>query len=452
MNRAILNVLTHTSMMKNKHDEKQHGITKSELHLTIKNKNHKQMNRYTVILMAMMFYSNLSFTQTPYDYFKTAAENNPGLLAIYNEYEAALQKIPQVNTLPDPVFSFGYFISPVETRAGPQKAKFSLTQMFPWFGTLKAQGDAAALMAEAKFQSFIDARNKLYFRVASAYYPLYELKDWIRIEKDNINILESYKNIAVRKFENGSGTMVDVLRVDIMLKDAQINLSILQDKMKPLLTAFNKLLNRPENERVLITDTLKAEILSDNFRKDSLIAANPGLKALELKIQASTATELVARKQGSPKLGAGIDYVMVGERTDLSLPENGKDILMPMVSISIPIFRGRYNASVKEAQNMQESYVDQKQDLENSLITEYEMVWFEIQQQQQLLSLYEQQIQTSQQSLNLLFTSYGNSGKEFEEVLRMQLQLLKYQKMKATALTQYQIAVAKINYLTSKAY
>ena len=324
--------------------------------------------------------------------------------------------------------------------------------MFPWFGTLKAQGDAAALMAEAKFQSFIDARNKLYFRVASAYYPLYELKDWIRIEKDNINILESYKNIAVRKFENGSGTMVDVLRVDIMLKDAQINLSILQDKMKPLLTAFNKLLNRPENERVLITDTLKAEILSDNFRKDSLITANPGLKALELKIQASTATELVARKQGLPKLGAGIDYVMVGERTDLSLPENGKDILMPMVSVSIPIFRGRYNASVKEAQNMQESYVNQKQDLENSLITEYEMVWFEIQQQQQLLSLYEQQIQTSQQSLNLLFTSYGNSGKEFEEVLRMQLQLLKYQKMKATALTQYQIAVAKINYLTSKAY
>lgn len=410
------------------------------------------MNHYMAILMALLFYSTLSFAQTPDDYFRTAAENNPGLLAIYNEYEAALQKVPQVNALPDPVFSFGYFISPVETRVGPQQAKFSLTQMFPWFGALKAQGDAAALMAEAKFQSFIDARNKLYFRVASAYYPLYELKDWIRVEQENINILESYKNIATRKFENGSGTMVDVLRVDIMLKDAQMNLSILQDKMKPLLTAFNKLLNRPENEKVIIGDSLKVEILSDNFRKDSLIAVNPELRALELKLQASKVTELVARKQGLPKLGAGLDYVVVGERTDLSLPDNGKDVLMPMVSISIPIFRDKYNASVKEAQNIQESYVNQKQELENSLISEYEMVWFEIQQQQQLLSLYEQQIQTSQQSLNLLFTSYENSGKEFEEVLRMQLQLLKYKKMKAAALTQYQIAVAKINYLTSKTY
>jgi outer membrane protein TolC len=125
---------------------------------------------------------------------------------------------------------------------------------------------------------------------------------------------------------------------------------------------------------------------------------------------------------------------------------------MPMVSVSIPIFRSKYNASVKEAQLMQESYTHQKQEVANTLISEYEMVWFQVQQQAQLLSLYEQQIQTSQQSLNLLFTSYGNSGKEFEEVLRMQQQLLKYQKMSATALAQYHIAVEKINYLTSKTY
>ena len=100
--------------------------------------------------------------QTLDDYFRNAAENNPGLQAKYKEFEAALQKVPQVSTLPDPTFSFGYFISPVETRVGPQQAKFSLTQMFPWFGTLKAQGNAAALMAEAKYQSFLDARKQLF--------------------------------------------------------------------------------------------------------------------------------------------------------------------------------------------------------------------------------------------------------------------------------------------------
>ncbi len=410
------------------------------------------MIRYIAILIATLLFSSLSFAQTLDDYFKIAAENNPGLQAMHKEYEAALQKVPQVSTLPDPTFSLGYFISPVETRVGPQQAKFSLTQMFPWFGTLKAQGNVAALMAEAKFQNFIDARNRLYFQVASAYYPLYELKDFVRIEQENISILESYKTIATQKFKNGTGTMVDVLRVDIMLKDAQTNLSILRDKEKPLLTTLNKLLNRSENEPVQISDTLKSVILLDNYRKDSLIVANPKLKALDLKLQASQAAEIVAQKQGLPKLGIGLDYVLVGERTDISMPDNGKNVLMPMVSISIPIFRAKYNASVKESQLMQESYTLQKQEVTNTLFSEYEMVLFQVQQQLQLISLYQQQIQTSQQSLNLLFTSYGNSGKEFEEVLRMQQQLLKYQKMSATALVQYHIAVEKINYITSKSY
>jgi outer membrane protein TolC len=410
------------------------------------------MIRYIAILIATLLFSSLSFAQTLDDYFKIAAENNPGLQAMHKEYEAALQKVPQVSTLPDPTFSLGYFISPVETRVGPQQAKFSLTQMFPWFGTLKAQGNVAALMAEAKFQNFIDARNRLYFQVASAYYPLYELKDFVRIEQENISILESYKTIATQKFKNGTGTMVDVLRVDIMLKDAQTNLSILRDKEKPLLTTLNKLLNRSENEPVQISDTLKSVIFLDNYRKDSLIVANPKLKALDLKLQASQAAEIVAQKQGLPKLGIGLDYVLVGERTDISMPDNGKNVLMPMVSISIPIFRAKYNASVKESQLMQESYTLQKQEVTNTLFSEYEMVLFQVQQQLQLISLYQQQIQTSQQSLNLLFTSYGNSGKEFEEALRMQQQLLKYQKMSATALVQYHIAVEKINYITSKSY
>jgi outer membrane protein TolC len=409
------------------------------------------------IIILVFFGTSVSEAQTLDDYLKIAAENNPGLQAKYREFEAAIQKVEQVNTLPDPNFSFGYFISPVETRVGPQRARFSLTQMFPWFGTLKAQGDAAALMAEAKYQSFLDARNRLYYQVAAAYYPLYELNQWKEIERENIEILESYKTITNKKFENGAGTMVDFLRVDIMLKDAKTNLSILNDKEVPLLTRFNKLLNREEDALVIVEDSLFAQALPDNFRKDSLLTNNPMLEELDLKIASSEASEEVAFKQGLPKFGVGLDYVMVGERTDLASDmaapqDNGKNALMPMVSVSIPIFRSKYKAAVKEAQLMQESFALQKEDFANTLTSNYEMSWFEIQQQQELLELYDQQIQESNQALNLLFTAYGNSGKEFEEVLRMQQQLLKYEKMKATAETQYQIALARLNYLTAKTY
>ena len=152
-----------------------------------------------VFTMILVFISIGSYSQTLEEYFKIAAENNPGLLSQYKEFEAALQKVPQVSTLPDPSLSVSAFGQMVETRVGPQKARFSLSQMFPWFGTLKTQGDAAALMAEAKYQSFLDARNKLYFEVSAAYYPLYELQEWIKIEERNIAILESYKTISNSK-------------------------------------------------------------------------------------------------------------------------------------------------------------------------------------------------------------------------------------------------------------
>ena len=383
-------------------------------------------------------------------YLEIAADNNPGLQAKYKEFEAALQKIPQVTALPDPSFSFGYFISPVETRVGPQRAKFSLSQMFPWFGTLEAKGDVAALMAEAKYQSFLEVRNKLYFDVAAAYYPLYELQQLQIIERENIEILESYKNISTSKFENADAPMVDVLRVEIMLEDSRTNLEIFKEKEHALVSTFNNLLNRDENERVMVADTLPAAKIDLAAAKDSLLSRNPTINALDLKTRASKANEVVAQKQGLPHVGVGLDYVVVGEPSGMSVTDAGKDVLMPMVSVSIPLFRKKYEAAQKEAQLMQESYTLQKQNTLNSLSAQYERTQFGMTQQLELLELYQKQTATTQQSLNLLFSAYGNSGQDFEEVLRMQQKLLKYKKLMARAVAQYHIAVARLDYITAK--
>lgn len=408
------------------------------------------MKKTFFILLVLLGFSLAGSSQSLGDYFEMAAENNPGLKAKYKIFEASLQKAAQVGSLPDPNLSFGYFISPVETRVGPQQAKFSLTQMFPWFGTLKAQEDAASFLAEAKYREFVDAKNKLKYEVAAAFFPLYELNKLVTIEAENIEILAAYKDIATVKYENGKSTMVDVLRVEMMLSDAQTNLSILEQKKKPLSTQFNKLLNRHDSIEIRIADNLSFEKLELNYRKDSLLVSNPLLEELNLKIQASEASQLAIRRQGLPKVGLGLDYVIVGKREGVDIPDNGQDAFMPMVSVSLPIFRGKYNAASREAQLMQESFKLQKEDVTNRLTSTYDMSWFEIQKQAELLQLYEEQTETSENSLLLLFSAYSNSGKDFEEVLRMQQQVLKYERMKATALAEYHIAIAQLEYITAK--
>lgn len=408
--------------------------------------------RFVISILIVLLGYVSGHSQVPDKYLRIAAENNPGLQAAYAEFEAALQKVPQAEALPDPALSFGYFISPVETRVGPQRAKLSLSQMFPWFGTLRAQADVAALQAEARYQEFLDERNRLYYRVADAWYPLFELGRWKEIEKENIDILQSYKSITKSRFESGEGDMTDVLRVDIRINDAISSLSILNKKEKPLLTTFNKLLNRDESEEVELPDSLDTDYLPAGIEKDSMLNNNPAINAFDLKVEAGEAGEEAARRQGLPKLGLGLDYVIVGERTDMAVANNGRDVLMPMLTLSIPIYRNKYKAAVREAQLMQKSFALQKEEYANSLITNYEMTVYEMQRQKELIGLYRQQIQESAQVLRLLISSYSNSGKEFEEVLRMQQQMLEYRKMEASAEAEYRTALARLNYLTGKKY
>ncbi|MBT8289244.1 MAG: TolC family protein, partial [Muriicola sp.] len=210
--------------------------------------------KQVIIVFFILFATGLK-AQTLDDYFKIAAENNPGLLAQHREFEAALQQVTQIKSLPDPSLSVSAFGQMVETRVGPQQARFSLSQMFPWFGTLKAQGDAASLIAESKYQDYLDSRNKLYYELSKVYYPLYEIRELSKLEERNVEILESFKTVSNSKFKNGNGTLVDVLRVDIILKEAKTKLGILRKKEKPLLESFNALLNRNEKDPIIIVDS-----------------------------------------------------------------------------------------------------------------------------------------------------------------------------------------------------
>ncbi|MEJ2004017.1 MAG: TolC family protein [Cyclobacteriaceae bacterium] len=120
--------------------------------------------------------------------------------------------------------------------------------------------------------------------------------------------------------------------------------------------------------------------------------------------------------------------------------------------MSIPIFNSRFNASKRKTEIMRQAYLKREEETVNELITQYEMVWFELERNRQYMELYINQISETRQVLNLLFSSYSNEGNEFEELLRMQQQLLKYEKLHVSALTDYKVAEARLNFITAKSY
>ena len=396
-----------------------------------------------------MIVSN-SLAQSLDDYLKIAEENNPGLGSSFARYEASLEKIPQVNSLDDPTLSAGYFISPVESRLGPQNAKLSVNQMFPWWGTLDTREEVADRYSKSKYQDYLDKKNKLFFEVKKAYYPIYEINNQLLWQKELLEILRTYKVFATTKFSNGTGTMVDVIRVDIIIDDIEIDIELLNDELLPFEVTFNKLLNRADNLPVVVDNNITISNIETLYRKDNLLVNNPILRSIDFEFNAAQAKEKLAEKIGMPKIGLGIDYAFLGERTDANPTGNGTDVIMPKLTLSLPIYRDRINASVKEAQLMQKSLDLRKQDVENALLSSYEQSWFALLDARKKDVLYDNQIIQTEQAIDLLYSAYSNSGEEFDEVLRTQLKLLKYKISKATAIKKFYIALAKLDYLTAK--
>ncbi len=403
-----------------------------------------------IIYFLLILFSSSLYGQSLDDYLRIAAENNPGLRAHYLAFEAEIQRIDQVSALPDPKLSFGYFISPVETRVGPQRTKLGLSQAFPWFGTLAARSDMASKNAEQKYQLFLNAKNELFLQVKAAWYPLYELKAHQQLIAENKKILLAYQQLSLAAVRNGKGSLADAIRVEILLEEADFDIQLLEDKLKPLTVRFNRLLNQEEDVPIVLPDSIFLEDISLHSAKDSIAAENPLMKSLDLKLQAAEAAELIAVKQGLPSFTVGLDYVMVNKRQDVVMPSNGRDILMPMVGMSLPVFRKKYRASVKEAQIIQEKITLSRQELENELSTKYESAWFELEKNQQLLALYRIQTSKTETAIELLLKSYANDGDSFEEVLRLQQQLLKYKMAESSAFTAFFIALARIDNLTAK--
>jgi outer membrane protein TolC len=410
---------------------------------------YKILNIRYLIMMSLLFsfYAN---GQTLDEYLLIASKNNPEVKSAFAKFEAALQKSPQVSSLPDPTLTVSAFGRMIETRIGSQEARFSFMQMFPWFGTLAAKENAANLMAESMFQNYLDTKNEVFFNVKKIYAEMYELQQLIKLEEENLAILNTYKELALSKFKNGKGAMVDVVRIDIKRNESSTNIQILKNKIEPLKVGFNALLNRDSSNVIQYPTELPKVTVDGLVASDSLFSNNPKIAQLDRQKEAFEAQKIVAIKEGYPKIGLGLDYSIIAKRDVPDLAMNGQDAIMPMFSVTLPIFRKKYKAAQKEAEYMITATEEKKEAVTNNLITSYSSAQYDVSKSTDLLKLFETQVKSTKQAIALLIASYSNSGSDFIEILRLNQDVLMYEKATAAEVKNQFTAQAKLDYLLSK--
>jgi outer membrane protein TolC len=415
----------------------------------------KTKYKYLTLLFLLVFSGALQSQEILNQYLKTAAENNPGLRARFNQYMAALEVAPQVGILPDMQFAFGYFIQPVETRVGPQNAKISLSQMFPWFGTLGAKEDVAVQQAKAKYEAFEETKSKLFYDVKASYYNLYFMDKAIEKIRENIDILNSFNSLALIKVEAGLASAVDELRIEMEIADLENQLALLLDQYFVQTVTFNNLLDTEKDIVVEIPDSLwTVEIPFDKQAiLDSINANNHQLLSYDFQFQSFVSKEHASRKSGLPNFSIGVDYIFIGksENPALETSQSGKDaILFPKIGLTIPLYRKKYNAMVNEAVYLQKTVSDQKVEKKNVLETLFENTNKNYNDANRRLDLNRRQSILAYQAMQILQTEYSTQNKNFEEILRMERRLLKYALELEKARADKNAAVAFMEYLMGK--
>ena len=465
------------------------------------------------VLLAFIFpvlFTNNIFCQTDslYTYLSIAAKNNPTVLQRFSEYQAALQRVPQAGSLPDPQLTIGVFTSSMELVMGNEVADIKLMQMFPWFGTLKAAKDEMSLMAKAKYETFRDAKFQVFYDVQNTWYDLYKINQDIRISEKNIQILKTIERLALVRFRSsgsgGSGTppssmnsgntaqsqglnsdpleiqsmrggqssvpssgmgsssrensmeansgstgLADLYRIQIEIGDLENNIALLKNQQSTVAAKFNSFLNRPVQSPVAVPDTLMIDTLNVSLLSvsDSILKYNPMLGMIDYEKQSLDARKKMVTRMGYPMLGIGVDYSVINKSSMVTDPMNGKDMVMPMVSVTIPIYRKKYKAMRSAADLSKTATQFNYNATSNSLQTEYYQASQLYQDADRRMKLYLNQYDLSNKTLDIMIKSFSASGSNLTDILRVRQQTLDYELKQIEAVADYNTAIAWLNKL-----
>lgn len=350
-------------------------------------------------------YSAQSYSTQPYStnedpqlalYLEQALDRNPAVRQSFARYRAALQRLPQVSALPDPMLGFTQFFRSPETRVGPQTTMLTLSQRFPWFGKLSDKEKIAAKEAAALREQHEAQKDEVVRQLKLAYYDLAYIDRAIRIAEEDQALLEHYETLAQARYAQGVGLQQAVVRLQAEITRVRNRLEQLRSQRVSAEAGLNTLLDLPARSPVggIVLETRpRAEIHFDALTE---IGRNrrPEVQAALLQIEKDEGRIHLARKSYWPDFTLGASFINVAGRSDapgLLMPpsQNGKNIYGFTAGVNIPIRRRKYDAAVIEATEDRIGSREGYRSILNSVEAAVRAVGFRIQTLEGQIALFE---------------------------------------------------------------
>lgn len=413
------------------------------------------MKKYIyIIMMLQTITATVGAQDSLQTYIMVATHHNPQVMAAYNAYRAQLVAVGGEGVLNDPELSVAFFPKSMEQVNVKQVATFSVMQMFPWFGTLKAGRRQMEWKAEAAYQLYRQTGIELAFEVQKRWYDMLATQEKIRFVKQRRMLLKDIKEVSLYQYKSPTmakgAKMSDLLRLES--EDARLEERIASQEsvLELQKQQFNLLLHREPASPIVLPDTIVEREMPMVTWSD-MERNHPQLAQLTAEGQAYSAQQEKAIRMGMPMFGVGVEYML---NSKVEMPRmadmNGMDMLMPMVKMTLPIYRKKTHAARKSAELLKQSAADRYKRQQDVLRSRLLAIKQRAADEKRKLALYEKELEILQKTIVLMQAEYATGTTSLTDILQATREQIDYWLSKAEAMARYNTLVAECDQLASK--
>lgn len=380
-------------------------------------------------------------------YIAEAIRNNPALMSEYQAYQAQMANAQGAGVLSDPQLSVGLFPQAMHHVNGKQLATITIMQMFPWFGTLKAGREQMEYKAQEAYQKFREKSLSTAFDVEKQWYSILATQEKLKAVKQKRALLNDIKKVAIYLYKNytaGRDTkMSDQLRLDAEEERLKEQTESLETQLTLQKQQFNITLHRQPNAALSLPDSIPLRQMP-TFNWTEIERNNPKLAQYSAIQKAFKSQEEQTRAKGMPMIGVGLQYMLNGKVDMPMMPNmNGKDMVMPMVSVTIPIYRKKITSAIHSAQLMERSAAYNYQSQLDALQSTYLSIEQRADDIKRKLKLYESEVSLLNRTLELMQKEYATGATSLTDILQTTRESIDYDLLKAEANAQYNTITAE---------
>ncbi len=280
------------------------------------------------------------------------ARSHQDLAAMDSRAAATAAGSTRSTALPNPRLTYRYFAQTPETRVGPQRMSFELSQGIPWGGKRELAGEVTSRESRARYLDRDTRYLGLIAELKRAYYRAAFLQAALRLNAEEIALLERFEEIALTRYTTGQGIQQSVLKVQTAISRLQDRRSRLEQELRSRTLTLQRL-SGAGPELVLEPIELPALGTPPEVQAAS-VQRHPASCAAQRRIEAARALKRSRDLDRRPDFRVGVGWTQVDGRTlatgGTTLPtDNGKDIVALTFGLDLPIRKRPLEAGRVEA-------------------------------------------------------------------------------------------------------